>query len=213
MQGYARYAVYWAPRPDSALARLGAAWLGWDPERRVASPPPRPDRVADPRRYGLHATLKAPFRLEGAPGDLAAAVQALAARTPPVLAPGLVPSDAMGFAALVPGGPCPDLDTLAGTCVRDLDRFRAPLTDQDRARRGALDPGLAANLDAWGYPYVFEAFRFHVTLTGPGPMPAELPDLLAGCLDPSFRLEDLCLFGDPGGGAAFHLVARYPLAG
>ena len=25
----------------------------------------------------------------------------------------------------------------------------------------------ASNLDRWGYPYVFDDFRFHMTLTGP----------------------------------------------
>ncbi|MEM7748306.1 MAG: DUF1045 domain-containing protein, partial [Pseudomonadota bacterium] len=34
-------------------------------------------------------------------------------------------------------------------------RLRSPLTDKQ-----------IENLDAWGYPYVFDEFRFHMTLTG-----------------------------------------------
>jgi hypothetical protein len=47
-----RYALYFAPAPGSAWARFGADWF--------ARPDPRRE---SPRRYGFHATLKAPFRL------------------------------------------------------------------------------------------------------------------------------------------------------
>jgi uncharacterized protein DUF1045 len=50
-----------------------------------------------------------------------------------------------------------------------FDRFRRPLTSHEREQR--LGAGLSErqieNLDRWGYPYVFEHFRFHLTLTGP----------------------------------------------
>ena len=68
---FRRYAIYFAPRPRRALARFGAAWLGWDAEagadrdgpELAGLPRPRAEIVATPRRYGFHATLKAPFRL------------------------------------------------------------------------------------------------------------------------------------------------------
>src|SRR5262249_55850996 len=52
--------------------------------------------------------------------------------------------------------------------VRDFDGFRAPLTDADRARRhpSRLTPRQRDYLERWGYPYVMEEFRFHMTLTG-----------------------------------------------
>jgi hypothetical protein len=52
--------------------------------------------------------------------------------------------------------------------VREFDGFRAPLTPEDRARRNpsALTPRQCDYLDRFGYPYVMEDFRFHMTLTG-----------------------------------------------
>ena len=40
-----RYALYWAPRPDSALAAFGRAWLGADPETG------EPTRERDPSAW------------------------------------------------------------------------------------------------------------------------------------------------------------------
>ena len=61
-----------------------------------------------------------------------------------------------------------DLVHLAADCVREFEPFRAPLTEEDRARRNPskLNPRQRDYLDRWGYPYVFEEFRFHMTLTG-----------------------------------------------
>ncbi len=232
IDGYARYAVYWAPPRGSGLARAGAAWLGWDPEaRRVPEPPElalpaglaRADLTEAPRRYGLHATLKAPFRLaEGTtPAALDAALARLAAARAPAAAPPLRVDAELGFLALRPAGPCPEIDALAAACVEELDLFRAPLTEAERARRLAkpLPPDRLANLERWGYPHVFDAFRFHVTLASPVPAEAEPP--LAVCLEAhlaphlaeALPLRELCLFGDPGGGRPFHLLARHALTG
>jgi Protein of unknown function (DUF1045) len=73
-----------------------------------------------------------------------------------------------GFAAVVPAAASPALDELAAKCTTIFDAFRAPMTAQERARRVAsgLNQGQVANLDRWGYPYVFSDFRFHMTLTG-----------------------------------------------
>ncbi|MEO1460174.1 MAG: DUF1045 domain-containing protein, partial [Pseudomonadota bacterium] len=108
LEGYARYAVYWAPRPESGLARAGAAWLGWDPATGASDPERAADpRVEAPRRYGLHATLKPPFRLaEGVtPAALDNAVAALAASLAPAEAPAHAVDAALGFLSLRPAGP------------------------------------------------------------------------------------------------------------
>ena len=113
MDGFTRYALYYAP-PPGPLADFGAAWLGWDPRggRKVArtSLPGLPMPVARitkaPHRYGLHGTLKPPFRL--APGfdvsELHNAVEALASSLEPVLLDGLRPGRIDGFLALLPDG-------------------------------------------------------------------------------------------------------------
>jgi hypothetical protein len=100
--------------------------------------------------------------------ELLAACATFAAtpRPIPVIQP--VVDSISGFIAVVPAE-CPaELTQLAADCVRDFDKFRAPLTADDRARRNpsALTPRQCEHLDRWGYPYVMEDFRFHMTLTG-----------------------------------------------
>jgi len=230
LAGYARYAVYWAPPAGSGLARLGAAWLGWDPEAGVAPdhpaiavPRPVSELTATPRRYGLHATLKPPFRLaEGqSPEDLDAALADFARARPPVTAPALAPDAGLGFLALRPSGPSPDIDALATAAAVDLDRFRAPPGEADLARRraGGLSLRQEAMLTRWGYPYLFEEFRFHVTLTGTlteaeaQAVAAALGPHLAPHLSDPFHLDEICLFGEPAPGRGFRVLRRYALAG
>ena len=125
IEGYARYAIFWAPPAGSGLARFGAAWLGWDAEtgRDVALPAlalPRPlDQITrTPRRYSFHGTLKPPFRLATGTGAAALdrALAGLAADMPPATAPGLAPSTRLGFLALMPGRPGPGTQC-AGRCL------------------------------------------------------------------------------------------------
>ena len=91
-----------------------------------------------------------------------------------------------GFAAVVPAVASPAIDELAAKCTTIFDAFRAPMTAQERARRVAsgLNHGQIANLDRWGYPYVFSDFRFHMTLTGRVDM--ERRDDVLGLLQKAF---------------------------
>ena len=77
-------------------------------------------------------------------------------------------SSISGFIAVVPTEPSDELIRFAADCVRAFDGFRAPLTPEDRARRrpGKLTERQRNYLDRWGYPYVMDEFRFHMTLTG-----------------------------------------------
>lgn len=178
MEFYPRYAIYYAPVPGSALDDFGAQLLGYDAHNGDDLPFPgdvtlaRPDwreLTQDPRKYGFHATLKAPMTL--APGrteaELAAACESFAgtARSIPVIAP--VVDSISGFIAVVPARPSATLLQLAADVTREFDSFRAPLTAEDRARRNParLTPRQCDYLDRWGYPYVMEEFRFHMTLT------------------------------------------------
>jgi putative phosphonate metabolism protein len=179
MSNNPRYAIYYAPAQQSRLDRFGAQLLGYDafggddlpfPEDVQQAAPDWRELTADPRKYGFHATLKAPFHLapDKTEAELFAACSAFAAtpRAIPVIRP--VVGSISGFIAVVPETPPPELIRLAADCVTEFDPFRAPLTDADRARRNPsrLTPAQREHLERWGYPYVMDDFRFHMTLTG-----------------------------------------------
>lgn len=223
---FTRFAVYHLP-PPGPLAAFGAAWLGWDVARGIAAAPPEdmPDDAgtltAAPRKYGFHATLKAPFRLDGgaAPADLRAAMRALASDLPPVRLDGLSVRRLGAFIALTPDGPVDALNALAGRIVTDLDRFRAPAGAAELARRRAsgLTPAQDDLLLRWGYPYVLDEFRFHMTLTGPVAIGGDevLRDLkarLAPILPRPYAVDEIALCGE-GPDGRFRLIERYALTG
>ncbi len=174
-----RYALYFTPAPDTGLWRFGSGVLGYDSATREAAAFPvhalwhEPwfERAQEtPARYGFHATLKAPFAL--APGIsedvLLERAASFSAGRVPICLPALEVASLGDFVALRPLAEDAELNRLAAACVRDFDDLRAPLSAEDRARRlaSALKPRQHRHLEDWGYPYVFEDFRFHMTLTG-----------------------------------------------
>jgi putative phosphonate metabolism protein len=227
MADWRRHAIYFAPPAGSALARFGAAWLGWDAEAgtevaglEVAGlPVPREALAAAPRRYGFHATLKPPFRLaEGCdPAGLDAAAAALAAEAE-AFALRLRLGWPGGFLALVPEAAPAALAALERACVIGLDGFRAPSREEELARRRAagLDAAEAANLARWGYPWVLDRFRFHMTLTGPvaperrAAVEAALTPVVAPLVAEAVPVAEVCRFGEAADGR-FRLVSRHPL--
>jgi len=173
------------------------------------------------RRYGFHATLKAPFRLaEGrTQEELEAALAGFAAARPGVVVPQLSLARLGGFFALVPGTEAAELHSLADEVVTGFDSFRAPTTDAELARRNpaALTPRQRELLKAWGYPYVLDEFRFHMTLTDPIPRARrpEVENTLHGwfgaLLGAALPVAALALFTEAEPGAPFTLHAVYPL--
>jgi putative phosphonate metabolism protein len=173
-----RFAIYFVPAADSALYRFGAAVLGYDcyTGGDVGFPRPLPieqsawrNLTEEPRRYGFHATLKAPFHLANpaAESDLADQFQAFCRFVDPVPAFEPMVASLQGFVAIVPTVTQAAIERLATACVTAFDRFRAPLSAADRNRRTVgLSERQIGHLDRWGYPYVFEDFRLHLTLTG-----------------------------------------------
>ncbi len=167
----ARFALYWAPAPGDPLGDAGNAWLGRDPELGIALPQPDLPGIAAitaaPRHYGFHATLRPPMRLATSWHDFLAAAQALAARTPPFDLAALRVDVISGFLALREVAPCPRLHALADDAVRATEPHRLPPAPAELAqrRRAGLSPSAEANLVRWGYPYVMEDWRFHMTLT------------------------------------------------
>jgi putative phosphonate metabolism protein len=214
-----RYAIYYAPH-DGRWASAAAAWLGWDVARGVAVDQPDPalaEITADPRKYGFHATIKAPFRLrEGLSyDDLKTAFCTRAAQLQPVTLTGLHMVHLDGFLALIPMEPSEPLQEMAAQIVRDLDRLRAPLNASELARRRPETLTLRQRelLDSYGYPYVLEQFQFHMTLTGRTDDPSIRNAANAhfdGLIPAPLVINDLCLMGEDDLGR-FHLLHRAKL--
>ena len=218
-----RAAVYWAPEASDPLHTLGSQWLGRDAE--TAAPARQPDVpgiaeiTADARGYGLHATLKPPFRLARSYSALRDDVADLASTLRPFALPPLSVQNLKGFLALRETAPCPPLHALADACVRELDTHRAPPEEAElaRRRRANLTPSQEAMLARWGYPYVLADWQFHITLTrrmGAAEHLAILPALTAflGDVPATPRLvTEICLFTQAGPAAPFLTAERFPL--
>jgi putative phosphonate metabolism protein len=225
-----RFAVYHAPPEGTPLADLAARWLGRDaatgaPLARPALPGLEPARAEvlteSPRFYGFHGTLKAPFALAGGAtaGDLIAAVDRFAAGRCAFDIPPLRVRALGAFVALMPSAPAPALDDLAAACVRAFESLRAPPDAAELARRRAagLTPAQQGNLERWGYPYVMDDFRFHMTLTGRIADDAEraavaegLAALFAPVLAGPESVAGLAVFHQPDRRSPFRLVHRAP---
>lgn len=172
-----RYALYLAP--TGPWREHGSRWLGRCADTGMPLSP-LPGQAGEarewtqaPRHYGLHATLKPPFRLRAGsrPQDIDVAARQLASQgnafsveleCAPLrgfLAWRIAASDMQGQARI---------QALADAAVRDLDPLRAPPTPAETARRQpqSLTPAQQAMLERWGYPYVFDTYTFHITLTG-----------------------------------------------
>ena len=105
---------------------------------------------------------------------------------------------------------------LAAACVTGLDDLRAPLSEADLMRRRIehLDAREVELLQAYGYPYVLERFRFHFTLSGPlNPQSAQrVQQAVAASVarlnaSSPLVLDRLCLFVEPAPGQPFKRLA------
>ena len=228
-----RCAVYFVPAIGSPWWQAGSHWLG----RCAASGAPLAQPLlagipaplqractAEPRRYGWHATLKAPFKL--LPGDdlarVVSALRELAGTLPAFDLPPLQVSTQAGFLALRPVGDLSQINATAAACVSALQRFAAPLTEAELARRrqAPLTPAQERLLLAWGYPYVFDEFEFHLSLTGrldgqPGELGAAWQQAAQAHFEhlPLCRMDRLALFVEPQPGADFQLYDHVELCG
>ena len=228
MTDFRRFAIFAVP--DGGFYDKASDWLGWDSVAGCTRvQPDLPDLPRDgaaltarPRKYGLHGTIKPPFRLaEGTTlADLQGAFRPLCAGLAAVELPALMITRIGGFVAAVPSQHSDALSALAATIVRELDGFRAaPLKEELAKRRKAgLSPQQEALLAQWGYPYVMEEFRFHLTLSGgmahadADHLAALLGSYFAPVLPTPYVMSDLALMGEAEDGQ-FHLIERARLAG
>src|ERR1700687_4123026 len=132
--GEPRFAIYFVPPADSDLHRFGAGFLGYDcytgrdlgyGQDIEIGASEWAELTREPRRYGFHATLKAPFRLrpELKEADLAAELCRFAALPRPVPAIEPVVQSLGRFIAIVPADTSTQLDRLAADCVTAFDKF------------------------------------------------------------------------------------------
>jgi putative phosphonate metabolism protein len=227
-----RYALYFSPAQDDVLTETAARWLGRNAFTGEMLPTPEVEGLsaetvhaltADPRRYGFHATLKAPFALRDGAGEaeLLAEAERFAAETPAFEIPNVIVGQIGRFFAIVPDQVYPVLQDFTADVVETFEPYRAPLSDADIARRkpDALSEKQRAYLHRYGYPYVMEEFRFHMTLSGQVP-PDEAPAMHAA-LDARFgelvnkplAIDALSIFVEPERGADFIAYRRFSLTG
>ena len=222
-----RYAIYYAPAPDSDLDRFGADLLGYDAfggldravsrrHRKSDSGLARPEPGSPEIRFPRHFESALPLAPGKTTTELLAACEtfANAPRPVPVIKP--IVNVISGFIAIVPADPSGELGRLAADCVGAFDGFRAPLTAEDRARRNPsqLTPSQRNHLDRWGYPYVMEDFRFHMTLTGR--LGAERRETVLAILQRRFAalkittlaIDGIALFRQDGADSRFR-IAKY----
>lgn len=226
-----RFAIYYAPATTAALWERATFWLGRDPadDDVFEGPVAGVERhrllnlTQSASRYGFHATLKAPMALVSGASlhDLTRALQAFAAAALPVDLGRLHLADIDGFLALTPTGSSDPIRDFAATVVETFDAFRAPMTIKERALRlsKGLTPRQEELLDAYGYPYVFEEFFFHMTLTDRLPerdraeIRAAAATWFAATLDEPVRLDRLSLYGEAESGRPFRRIADFKLLG
>ena len=228
----ARYAIYYVPAVELDLYRFGSAILEYDCYTGECPRLPRELGAAaetwrrlthEPRRYGFHATLKAPFHLSPSctESQLASALSSFAGLSHHVAGLDLAVRMLGGFVAVVPREPSPLVVELANQCTTLFDAFRAPMSARERTRRvaGGLSQSQMTNLERWGYPFLFADFRFHMTLTGkvPGDGRDEALGVLRGtfermCLEPSVAIDRLALMKQEDEAAHFRVIAQVDLA-
>ncbi len=225
-----RYAIYFTPSIHDPLSIAAASWFG----RNVYSGETveRPSGIglssqelafytAVPRRYGFHATIKAPFHLhpEANEAALLKALMQFAGSITPFDMPRMEIARLGDFYGLAPVIPSDAMQLLAATVVQVFDAFRAPLGEAEIERRDpyGLTAPQFANLHRWGYPYVMDEYRFHMMLTGPlaakssNRLETALRQVFEPVLAEPMKIASLALFVEPEPGAPLRVHSQHPL--
>lgn len=225
-----RYAICFTPPSGDPLALAAASWLGRNVFSGEAAEHPGLKglgvheiafHTALPRRFGFHATFKAPFRLSdgSTEASLLRELMHFSGRMEPVALDGLTVGRIGDVYGLILDRPCPSVDYLAASVVQAFDGFRAPLSETEIERRNPerLSAPQFSNLNRWGHPYVMDEFRFHMTLTGPllGRDFPRIEQALKAQFDPVLAepvvIGNLALFIEPERGAPFVVHSLHPL--
>lgn len=225
-----RYAVYFTPSEDDPLTKAAANWLGRDAFSGELLAAPSFDGLpaaeisrltGEPRRYGFHATIVAPFRLADGVGlaELEESFDRFCAKTAPFFIEGLRIGQLGSFLALLPMETEYQLSAFAADAVLHFAPMRAALTEAEIARRdpSKLTTRQTAYLRRHGYPFVMDEFRFHMTLS------ERLPEETLARVKPAlerrfeaftgrpFAIDGLALFIEREPGAPFTVHSYRPL--
>jgi putative phosphonate metabolism protein len=228
-----RYAVYFAPNVEQQWWAQASEWLGRCAVTHQRSPQPlvsglSAQRVAEltehPRRYGFHATMKAPFVLASQyqPRDLVDRVNAICQHVKPFVLPRLQVALLDTFLALIPERDVTQITQLEEQCVTGLNDYAEPLSQEELSRRrnAGLSPHEDALLLRWGYPFVLDRFRFHCSLTGS--LAKASQEEIAALTHvanqhfsqlPNCVFDSLAIFAEPTKGADFVWLQQCPLMG
>jgi hypothetical protein len=169
-----RYAIYYAPEPGSPLDVFGRTWFDEKNNGNAAAIAKlNPKRLAElsegSRRYGFHGTLKPPFGLNPSASveSLLNAARVFARTLSPVEIPPLELAIIGKFIAFTPTAQSAALEKLSAACVRAFEAYRVPLTEEqlESYKLNRLTVHQEQMLAHWGYPYVMEEFRFHISVT------------------------------------------------
>lgn len=228
-----RYSIYFSHPQTAELTRLGNQWLGrsafsndelQQPALKGVGGERLHNLTEDARRYGFHATMKPPFHLaeDKTQGDVKSALKDFARKTAPFSLEGLAPNLLGKFLALTPTTKSQQLSELAARCITEFDHLRAPLSDKDieRRRKTNLTPQQDSYMLEWGYPYIFEHFHFHMTLskrledeTERKALKAAAQDHFKPVINQLFPISHLALCIEPEAGAPFQIIEIAPLEG
>ena len=218
---FSRYAIYYIP--DLPLFQIGSDWLGWNSitgqETTLSADH---HRITDrPRKYGFHATVKPPFSLvsNSTQSDLQDAFHAFCASVSPATGGTLKISRLGRFLTMTQDVQSTEVTELAASTVSHFDKFRAPLSDQDIAKRRQrrLTPKQDALMLLWGYPYVMQEFKFHMTLTGPlqndelDAIEHDANTWFREFLGQPLKIASLALLGEDSDSGRFHVVDKLSL--
>ena len=225
---YEAFAIDWIPRQGSALAAFGAGWTGWCADRGARSDLPeyrrmrrgRPEMPGKARLRGLHAELKAPFRLsrDQTVWSLDNELMSLAQSLPAVRLPRFEVTVFDGQVVLSLSRPSRSVLRL----TRYVDELVRPLQDGPRYKTftgadsvaGVTIPGM----QAWTDFNATSVERFLIPLSDRMELELafDMADSLALWLRPILAepqfLSEIALIGNPGRGRPWRVIERYPLA-
>lgn len=224
-----RYAIYYAPDRGSELDRFGSRWLGrsaWS-GREVPfffCEGVRKERLeqitCEPRHYGFHATLKPPFQLKRSltREQLLEEMERFVQNQTPFTLPVLQVNRIGKFIALSPQKDNRQLQSLGDGCVKAFDYFRAPPSKEELKKRQIplLSSSQRNILNQWGYPFLMEEYRFHLTLTGKIDDENEL-QLIQSKIEPIIApylrapqiLDSISLFYQPAASMPFKIIEQF----